>query len=197
MPKSAEQCEAIREKMRKRILDSSLIYFAKHGYSGTKISDLAKFIGIGQGTFYSYFSSKEDMFKQIFNMETDSNRENLIKLQNAPLSAAEKIILLSGHMIEAIKNDSPMIYMFALNIQIGKEESFENSFAKAYEETPDNILSRIIAHGQQEGTVVDGNPDELADFYWSMIHTIAIKKVFNNQHKIFEARWLARLLLKD
>lgn len=197
MPKSAEQCEAIRDKMRKRILDSSLIYFAKHGYSGTKISDLAKFIGIGQGTFYSYFSSKEDMFKQIFNMETDSNRENLIKLQNAPLSAAEKIALLSEHMIESIRNDSPLIYMFALNLQIAKGTNFNNLFTKSFEEIPNQILSQIIAAGQQQGTVVDGNPDELSDFYWSMVHTIAIKKVFNNQHKILESKWLARLLLKD
>lgn len=34
--------------MKKKILDSALIYFARNGYAGTKISDLAKFIWIGQ-----------------------------------------------------------------------------------------------------------------------------------------------------
>lgn len=41
--------------MKKRIMDSELIYFAKNGFEGTKISELAGFIGIGQGTLYSFF----------------------------------------------------------------------------------------------------------------------------------------------
>lgn len=47
MPKSAERCEEIRQQMREHILQESVLYFAKNGFAGTKISDLAKYIGIG------------------------------------------------------------------------------------------------------------------------------------------------------
>ena len=50
MPKSAEKCREIRDEMKSRILHESMLYFARNGFAGTKISDLARHIGIGQGT---------------------------------------------------------------------------------------------------------------------------------------------------
>lgn len=197
MPKTKIQCEQIRKRMRKKILDSALIYFARNGYAGTKISDLASFIGIGQGTLYSYFSSKEELFKVIVDNAIVTNEKSLLQLQNAPVSAVDKIIMLSNHMLESMKKDTPLAYLFVLNLQYSIENDFNNSYTKAYEEKPNQILSEIIAEGQKEETVVQGNPYDLADLYWSMVHTIAFKKVFNNNHKIFQAKQLARLLLKD
>jgi AcrR family transcriptional regulator len=197
MPKSAEQCELIKEKMRTKILESSLVYFAKYGYYGTKINNLAKFIGIGQGTLYCYFSSKEEVFHEILKMGTEKNKQNMIKLQKAPVSAARKIMLLSDHMINEISNDSQLIYLFALNVQVAKQNDFDNPFTNEYETIPNAILANIIIVGQQEGTVVDGDPMVLSDFYWSMVHAMSIKRIFNNQHEIFEARLLSRLLIND
>jgi len=197
MPKTKIQCEEIREKMRKKILDLALIYFARNGYAGTKISDLAQFIGIGQGTLCSYFSSKEELFKVITQEAVVSNEQSLLQLKNAPVSAAEKIIILSNHMLEAIKGDTPVAYMFVLNTKYSMENNFNNSCTKSYEEKPNQILREIIVEGQKEKTVVKGNPYDLADLYWSMVHMIALKKVFNNPHDTFNAKWLARLLLND
>ena len=58
MPKTKEQCKKMREDMRVKILKMSSLYFARNGFGDTKISDLAKHIGIGQGTIYLYFKSK-------------------------------------------------------------------------------------------------------------------------------------------
>ena len=196
MPKTKQQCEEIRNKMRTKILDLSLKYFARNGFAGTKISDLAKFIGIGQGTLYSYFSTKEELFNVIAKTIVDSNEQSLLELKNAPISATEKIIALSNKMLKEISRDTPLAYMFILNLQL-LMESDNNSYAKKYEEKPNQILAQIIAEGQKDKTVVDGDPDELADLYWSMVHMLAIKKVFNNHHKSFEEMRLARLLLND
>ena len=65
MPKTEEQCKKMREDMREKILKMSSLYFAKNGFGDTKIGDLAKHIGIGQGTIYLYFKSKEELFEEI------------------------------------------------------------------------------------------------------------------------------------
>ena len=65
MPKNEEKCKQMREDMKERILKASSLYFAKNGFGDTKISDLAKNIGIGQGTIYLYFKSKEELFEEI------------------------------------------------------------------------------------------------------------------------------------
>lgn len=46
---------------------------------------------------YSYFSSKEELFSVILKENVDSHEQSLLQLQNAPISAAEKIITLSEH----------------------------------------------------------------------------------------------------
>ena len=65
MPKTEEQCQQSREDTRNRILKESSLYFARNGFGDTKIGDLAKHIGIGQGTIYLYFKSKEELFEEI------------------------------------------------------------------------------------------------------------------------------------
>lgn len=40
MPKSAERCREIREEARAKILHDAMLYFARNGFAGTKISDL-------------------------------------------------------------------------------------------------------------------------------------------------------------
>lgn len=197
MPKTKIQCEQIKEKMKKKILDSALIYFAKNGYAGTKISDLAKFIGIGQGTLYSYFISKEELFKTIIDNAITANEQGLVLLKKAQISAADKIIMLSNNILEGIKNDTSLAYIFVLNMQYSIENDFNNLYTKAYEKKPNEILSEIITEGQKDGTVVEGVPYDLADLYWSMVHMAAFKRVFNNKHEIVNSKQLARLLLKE
>ena len=43
------------------ILDAALPVFAKSGFSAARISDIADAAGVGKGTVYLYFPSKEDL----------------------------------------------------------------------------------------------------------------------------------------
>lgn len=58
----------MREEMRNHILQKAMLYFARNGFARTKISDLSKHIGIGQGTIYVYFESKEELFLEILKL---------------------------------------------------------------------------------------------------------------------------------
>ena len=92
MPKSPERCQEIRQEMRSKILHESMLYFAKNGFSGTKISDLSQYIGIAQGTIYVYFQSKEDLFQEIFSIVNNHQDINDMKcLTYLPISAKQKM----------------------------------------------------------------------------------------------------------
>ena len=101
MPKSQEQCKQMREDMRNRILKEASLYFAKNGFGDTKIGDLAKSIGIGQGTIYLYFESKEELFEQI--RKSADNEEEIKKLKmlsKLPLPAMTKINKISEEVVK-------------------------------------------------------------------------------------------------
>ena len=55
-----------REKSRAKIVETALTLFATTGYEGTSIRVIAQQAGISQGLMYNYFSSKEELLKEIF-----------------------------------------------------------------------------------------------------------------------------------
>ena len=53
-----------RETVRK-LLDAGTIEFEERGFNGVRVDDVVRRAGISHGTFYLYFSNKEDLFKAL------------------------------------------------------------------------------------------------------------------------------------
>ena len=198
MPKSAERCQEIREETRSKILHDSMLYFAKNGFDGTKISDLAKHIGIGQGTLYVYFKSKEELFKEIAARTNNSKDiKELKQLMRLPLSAKRKIEKLSEDIMAKLVSDENYAAKVALNTQMMFEKKDFASKETTYQSELYQITEKIIQKGQKEGTVVAGEPMKLADYYWGVVYLYALKKLFTTKYELISDRDLARILLKD
>lgn len=198
MPKSPERCEEIRNEMRSKILHESMLYFARNGFSGTKISDLAKHIGIGQGTIYVYFSSKEELFIEIQNMiNRDSDIKQLKLLAALPISAEQKIHKLTNTVLTQLKEDESFAGMIALSTQMLFEQDEDYaSEGTTYQSKLYQYTAQIIAQGQKEGSVVDGTPLKLADYYWGVVYLYSLKKLFTTKYEMIDAADLERTVLK-
>lgn len=198
MPKSPERCKEIREEMRSKILHDAMLYFAKNGFAGTKISDLAKNIGIGQGTLYLYFKSKEDLFHEIYSMIDNGKETKKLKLlAGMPLPAKQKIHKLSEFLMNRLEEDESFAAMIALNAQSTLEN---NSFAcedSSYQSDWYQYLAKIIEQGQKEKSVVAGSSMKLADYYWGVVYLYSLKKLFTAKYETITVHDLERILLKD
>src|SRR5215471_16582848 len=49
-------------RRREEILEAAVKLFAEHGYPETDMQVLADTLGVGKGTLYRYFPSKQDLF---------------------------------------------------------------------------------------------------------------------------------------
>lgn len=198
MPKSQERCQEIREETRSKILHDSMLYFAKNGFAGTKISDLAKHIGIGQGTLYIYFESKEALFHEIFTLTNSSKDVKDLKvLSRLPVSARKKTQKLSASIMSRLTRDELFAAKVALNAQMMLEKSEFASAQTAYQSELYKITEDIIRQGQKEGSIVAGLPTMLADYYWGVVYLYALKKLFTTEYEIISEADLARVLLRD
>ena len=198
MPKSKLRCEEIRTKMRNRIIKESILYFARNGFSGTKISDLAKHIGIGQGTLYLYFDSKESLF---FEIQKKINREEDIKqlklLSNLPIPAKQKIHKLTKDVLRLLEEDENYAGMIALNTQLMLEQEEDYAADKTtYQSELYNYTATIFQQGQKEGSVVEGNIWMLVDYYWGVVYLYALKKLFTKKYEVIRSQDLERIVLK-
>ena len=59
------------EEKRRAILEAAVDVFARSGFAAARISDIAAAAGVGKGTVYLYFSSKEDLLISILQLYVD------------------------------------------------------------------------------------------------------------------------------
>lgn len=197
MPKSQQQCKQIREETRAKILHDAMLYFAKNGFAGTKINDLAKHIGIAPGTLYLYFESKEDLFRQVFAMADISSEVGELRLlAHLPLSARRKVRTLSDHVVTRL-TDETRAAKVALATQVMLEQNGFASAQTTYHSELYKITARIVEQGQREGSIVAGSALKLADYYWGVVYLYALKQLFTTDYETIDATDLARVLLRD
>lgn len=197
VPKSKEQCREIREKMRATILQKSLLYFARNGFAGTKIGDLSRSIGIGQGTIYVYFDSKEELYKEIFEItKYEKELKEMELLTKLPLPAREKIKQLSKKILKRIKEDEMFAAKIVLNSQLVLEQSEKaSSIDTSYQTKLYELTENIIKQGQKEKTVVDTSSMKLTDYYWSIVYVYALKRLFTSEFEFITEEDLCRSVL--
>ena len=190
MPKSQERCKEIREETRNLIIRKSVLYFAKNGFDGTKISDLSRHIGIAQGTIYIYFKSKEELYSEIFSISDKiAKNDKLTTLVKLPLPADTKIRKLSDYLIKNLKEDEMFSAGIALYTQRLLEGEADQSFYKTTE--------KMIKQGQKEGCVVSGNSRKLSELYWGVVYLYAVKNIYQTEFAMINSDDLSRVLLGD
>jgi len=190
MPKSQERCQEIREETRNLIIRKSVLFFAKNGFDGTKISDLSRHIGIAQGTIYIYFKSKEELYSEIFSISDKiAKNDKLTTLVKLPLPAETKIRKMSDYLIKNLKEDEMFSAGIALYTQRLLEGEADQSFYKTTE--------KIIKQGQKEGSVVSGNSRKLSELYWGVVYLYAVKNMYQTDFAMINSDDLSRLLLGD
>jgi hypothetical protein len=61
------------------IFDTARKLFYEKGFKDTNVSEIANAAGIGVGTFYNYYSSKEELFLEVFVEENITVKQNMFK----------------------------------------------------------------------------------------------------------------------
>lgn len=198
MPKSKKRCQEIREQMRETILQKSLLYFARNGFAGTKISDLSRNIGIGQGTIYVYFESKEELFREVLKIADGSQTLKQMKLLvKMPVSAKKKIRMLSETIMKKLETDENFAAMIALNTQMLLEKNREySSEDTTYQTQLYQYTAKIIEQGQKEKSMVDGSSMKLADYYWGVVYLYSLKRLFTTEYEMISVEDLERTIVK-
>lgn len=68
---------------RDEILEKAMQLFWEKGYASTSLNDLTMHLGIGKGSFYATFKSKQDLFHAAFDLYRNTRIEKLEQLLNS------------------------------------------------------------------------------------------------------------------
>jgi AcrR family transcriptional regulator len=73
------QGEGKAQRTRDRILQAARIVFARHGYQDATVEYVVREAGLARGSFYTYFSSKHDLFRHLAGIIDRSIAEEVVK----------------------------------------------------------------------------------------------------------------------
>ena len=94
---------------RERILEAAQSVFARKGYYLSKIEEIAELAGVGKGTVYEYFASKEELYKEMFKLILNRYTEYVMVEETPEMTAKEWIRhLLEMHLRYMLENRQHM-----------------------------------------------------------------------------------------
>ncbi len=90
-------------KTKSNLIDVARQLFAKQGVENTTMNDIAVASQRGRRTLYTYFSSKNDIYKAVIESELNGLYKKLEAVIKRDISADDKLILLAFTRLTAIK----------------------------------------------------------------------------------------------
>jgi AcrR family transcriptional regulator len=133
------------QRNRERILEVAKEAFARHG-ANASLDDIAKQVGVGPGTLYRHFPTREDLLHAVYQAELEKLAEAEQKLTQtmAPAEALRAWLLLFVDAIAAKQLIAP-----ALNTLLGDPKKvFEASYAKMH-----RAIRALVKRGVESGDI--------------------------------------------
>ena len=196
MPRSKEAFSAMRQTTRLKIESAALSLFARKGLA-VKIGEIAEAAGVSQGLMYSHYMSKDALIAELVRQATTISSKAIMDFSGSDGTAAGKISSISGMMHQMFAEAPIGIDYFMFMMQVGMSD-FKVPEASWYsEEFPNPVenLAQVIAQGQAEGSVVQGNPLQLSIVYWAVIQGLCCYSV-TGIPALPEPEMLNRILLR-
>jgi AcrR family transcriptional regulator len=147
----------MRDKVKKkeRIIGAAARVFAQNGFNGTLMADIAARAGVGKGTVYEYFNSKEDLFFEVFEwFVRDSGEKAKADITTLGGSVCERLQTL-GDSIMHTWVDADDLFKLVMefwsasassNIRNRLKEAFKNAYRDFR-----FIVSTLIREGIESG----------------------------------------------
>lgn len=150
-PRTEQQFKEIRKDKVELIKNSALELFAQQSYNTTTISQIAKKAGISKGLMYNYFTSKEDLLKQII-IGGMQRFLDLLQVKDLENIQKQELIRFIDTNLNLIKSDADYYKLyFSLAFQSSIYSLLEKEMMNIFEK----IFSIFIQYYTQKG---DKNP---------------------------------------
>lgn len=101
-----------KEQKRQDIVEASLQVFKCKGYQGTRIIDIAKEAGIGKGTVYEYFHSKDEIILGVFDELFLDYEQLLYTRVKSDRASIEEIISSVASALEDLDDCAELIPVY-------------------------------------------------------------------------------------
>ncbi len=157
------------EATRQKLLEAAEHEFGEKGFHAASISSITRRAGVGQGTFYLYFPSKEDAMRELVKHMGHALRRSLAQAIGA-----------ADHRLEVERKGFDAFVRFSLEHQnlyrVVMESQFvdEDVYREYYEALAEGY-STGLERAQQAGEIRQGNSEARAWALMGIAHFLGLR----------------------
>ena len=124
--------------------------FHEKGYSETTIDDIIAASGTSKGSFYHYYSSKDELLSSLSEL-FDAKYEEVIQTMDPEMNSYEKLLFLCYSVHDMIEKDIPiglLSSLYSSQVVTKGDKHLQNQDRYYYQ-----IITQIITEGQERGQI--------------------------------------------
>lgn len=149
--------EQQKEARRRDILEAGFEVFTAQGFSATRLDDVAARAGVGKGTIYLYFDSKEALFEEVVRVHLFPSRDAAEQQVREFRGSAAELLGAHLHYVYSQLADARIAPLVAMVIGEGTRfprltEFFFHELASRTQDTLRGIIEKGVASGEFRAT---------------------------------------------
>ena len=135
---------------RRLILDAAVRVFARRGFNGCRVSDIADEAQVAYGLVYHYFRSKDEVLDTLFLERWNVMLEVIRELDEQDIAAREKLYAITSFIVDSYRHDPELMKVIIVEVTRAANSFGQTHLAKireAYE-----LIAGIVERAQADGT---------------------------------------------
>lgn len=166
------------DQRRRQILDAAVRVFARSGYAGCRVADVAEEAGVAYGLVYHYFSSKEQLLGAISADAWQEVAAAVARAREREATARGRLSYVTHFLLAASERQPDLVRV--LIREVARSPHLERQSAEV--ECVFDAIAAVIAAGQEAGELRrDVDPAVAAVVYFGAVDELLTRIVSGSQ----------------
>lgn len=178
-PRTRERREREHAERRREIVTAAREVFARRGYRAATLDEIAEKAAFAKGTLYNYFTSKEDLFRDILNSLLEDMRQVAVSVVKRRGNSREKFQLFARGVMEYYRANEDLLRIVTMDMnrmELEKENRLRTILLKVRGIA--GALAKTLEADMRARRVVTEDPVELAQVFVALIHNRSVRRSF-------------------
>ena len=167
----------VAAERRRQILDAAVRVFARQGFHGSRVSDIADEAGVAYGLLYHYFRSKDQLLSTVFSERWKLMLEAIEAADQRDASGREKLDDIAGFIVGSYHHDPDLMKVIIVEVTRAAN-SFGRTHLDEIRQAFDGIAA-IVAAAQAKGEFrADADPRFAAMSFYGVVEQALTAWIF-------------------
>jgi AcrR family transcriptional regulator len=161
---------------RERLLQAAAKVFARHGFDGASLAQVADEAGYTKGAVYSNFASKDELFAALLESHCQRSLEETRRLLLSPGPAEDRLQRIGDRLVEQILADRDWTRLFIeFWAQSLRDAKLRRRFLAAWGAAREGLTELIANSSRDAGVALPLPADQLASATMALTNGLALQ----------------------